>query len=241
VELVTSKVSDKIMKKLLLAKLLAWPRGLIVNLLSRVYLVVVSYQDPHRAKIIDLVRKIKQERETFMFYNEACQIFTTVRQVKKIEGDLAEVGAYKGGSTKIICEAKGDRPLHVFDTFEGLPRVKRIDQPLHQKQFSNTSLKNVKNYLKKYPHLHFYKGVFPKTAAPIKNKSFSFVNLDVDIYESTLNCLKFFYPRMNKGGIIISHDYSIAAGVKKAFNEFFKNKREPIIELSGTQCLVVKL
>lgn len=45
---------------------------------------------------------------------------------------------------------------------------------------------------------------------------------------------------MTKGGVIISHDYPSAAGVKKAFDEFFKDKPEPIIQISGSQCLVVK-
>jgi len=103
------------------------------------------------------------------------------------------------------------------------------------------SLENVKNYLKKYSNFYIYKGLFPNTSKPIKNKKFSFVNLDVDIYESTLNCLKFFYPRMSIGGIIISHDYNTIRGVRKAIDYFFKNKPETIIELSTSQGLVVKI
>jgi len=45
---------------------------------------------------------------------------------------------------------------------------------------------------------------------------------------------------MNKGGVIISHDYFGSPVVKKAFDDFFKDKPEPIIEMSGTQCLIVK-
>jgi O-methyltransferase len=99
----------------------------------------------------------------------------------------------------------------------------------------------VKNYLKDYQDVYFYKGLFPSTATAVEDKRFSFVHLDVDTYESTRSCLRFFYPRMNRGGIILSHDYISAAGVRKAFDEFFNHKVEPIIEMSGTQCLVVKL
>lgn len=45
---------------------------------------------------------------------------------------------------------------------------------------------------------------------------------------------------MKKGGIILTHDYSQARGVNKAFNEFFKNKAEEIIELSLTQAMIIK-
>jgi hypothetical protein len=86
-----------------------------------------------------------------------------------------------------------------------------------------------------------YKGVFPDTAAAIENKKFCLVNLDVDIYKSTKDSLSFFYPRMVRGGVIISHDYDCGKGVTKAFKEFFKDKPEIIIELPTTQCLVVKI
>ena len=66
--------------------------------------------------------------------------------------------------------------------------------------------------------------------------------MDGDIYESTLEGLRFFYPRMNKGGIILSHDYCSLGfpGVKRAFDEFMSDKPEPVIELWDSQALVVK-
>jgi hypothetical protein len=75
----------------------------------------------------------------------------------------------------------------------------------------------------------------------VKDKVFSLVNLDVDCYESTKKSLEFFYPRMSRGGIIISHDYITAPGVKKAFDDFFEGKTEPVLETAGSQCLVVKV
>jgi len=46
---------------------------------------------------------------------------------------------------------------------------------------------------------------------------------------------------MNKGGIILSHDYIDVASVKKAIDDFFKDKPETVIELSGSQCMIIKL
>ena len=46
---------------------------------------------------------------------------------------------------------------------------------------------------------------------------------------------------MSKGGIILSHDYVTSLGVKKAFDEFFKDKIEPVIIMNGNQCLIVKI
>ena len=176
-----------------------------------------------------------------MFDNEAYQIFMAVTRTKHIAGDLAEVGVYRGGSAKLIREANGIKTLHLFDTFEGLPAVEAIDQPQFNKGQFAASFDHVTNYLREYKNVHFYKGLFPSTAKTVENKEFSFVHFDVDTYESTRSCLDFFYSRMNRGGIILSHDYTSAAGVHRAFDEFFSDKPEPVIEMSGTQCLVVKL
>lgn len=73
-------------------------------------------------------------------------------------------------------------------------------------------------------------------------KKFCFVHLDVDLYKSTKDCLEFFYPRMVRGGIILTHDYNyVFKGVKKAYNEFFANKPEAVIKLADYQALMVKV
>ncbi len=110
----------------------------------------------------------------------------SVRQTQKVPGDIAEVGVYKGGSAKIICSAKGEKHLHLFDTFEGLPKVEDIDMvwPFYEGKFA-ASCDGVKEYLKNDHNVFFYKGIFPVTLGPVKEKMFSMVNLDVDTYEST--------------------------------------------------------
>jgi hypothetical protein len=102
------------------------------------------------------------------------------------------------------------------------------------------NLEAVKKRLSHWNGVHIIKGYFPESATPIREKQFAFVHLDVDIYSSTRGALEFFYDRMINGGIIISHDYGQAAGVKRAFDEFFVGKQERIIELPMSQCAVIK-
>lgn len=201
------------------------------------------YSNPTSTHALDVFKKVKKETEMLLNDFEAYQIYMAVKKTEKIEGDIAEVGVYKGGSAKLICETTKKKPVHLFDTFEGLPDLCEADS---RKQFQKgdffVRFESVKKCLKNYPNVHFYKGFFPETSAPVKNKTFSFIHLDVDIYESTLSCLKFFYPRINRGGMIISHDYPGSKGVKRAFDEFFKDKPEIIIEVPVCdQCLIVKL
>ncbi|RPJ54035.1 MAG: macrocin-O-methyltransferase [Methanobacteriota archaeon] len=196
-----------------------------------------------RTAIEDLVGRIREESELLLNAGEACLLFSCVKNTAKVPGDLAEVGVYKGGSAKIICEAKGDRSLDLFDTFEGIPSIDRgLDGNVFKEGQYAASLEEVKRYLDRYPMMHYYKGRFPLTAGPVKEKVFSFVNLDVDTHDSTWSCLEFFYPRMHSGGLILCHDYCDGVpGVKSAVDRFFEDKAEPIIEISGFHGIVGKI
>ena len=157
-----------------------------------------------------------------------------------IRGDLAEVGVAFGASAKIISTFAPNRTLHLFDTFEGLPEPTSRDSQKYKTGQYSCSLESVQQYLADM-NVEFHKGLFPLTAEAVADKLFSFVHLDIDLYEGTLAALQFFYPRLSPGGVLISHDYLLAKGVKAAFTEFFVNKPEPVIELTGDQCMIVRL
>lgn len=180
--------------------------------------------------------------KVLMTLREMINIHRLVSKAVELPGDLAEIGVYQGGSAIIICKAKGDKTLHLFDTFEGLPAPDSKIDTLLEGDMNNTSLDFVKKRLINYRNVNFYPGVFPETSDPVKNNAFCFVNLDTDIYESTKKCLEFFYPRCVKGGVILTHDYndSRTPGVKLAFDEFFYSLPEIVIELWDTQAMIVK-
>ena len=207
--------------------------------LWKMRILLVGYGDPEQAQILDLLSNMIWDTQVKMI--DAIQLYLTVRATGKIQGDIAEVGVFKGGTAKIICEAKNDKYLHLFDTFEGLPELsEQDDKQLFQKGGYACGLDRVKEYLQGYSNILFYKGVFPSTGLSVKNRHFSFVHLDVDLYQSTKDALNFFYPLMARGGVIISHDYSHSQGVRNAFAEFFEDKIEPVTGLSGNQCMIVR-
>lgn len=189
---------------------------------------------------MSLIKTIVKDKTCLMWPTEMIQVFNCAAMTKRLPGDFAEVGISKGGSAKLICEAKGHKQFSLFDTFTGLPQPSQLDNNALSKRLYAADLSLVKKYLDGYENVTFYAGMFPNTAEPIQDKKFAFVHIDVDIYHSTMEALKFFYPRMVKHGIILSHDYTTLIGVKKAFDEYFSNKDDIIIELSTSQCMVVK-
>jgi hypothetical protein len=214
---------------------------LAVRLLSGLHHFMLA---AHKDKaVVKLLRQIRKERRCLITGFEAFNIYSITRAQNSLPGDIAEVGVYAGASSKLICEARRNKTVHLFDTFLGLPESSEKDRNVYRgkkhPQYA-CSLESVKEYLKDYENVNFYQGLFPDTAGPIENCKFCFAHFDVDLYESTRACIEFFYPRMTAGGIMLSHDYSILAGVKAAFTEFFADKPEDVLELPTTQCMVVK-
>ena len=196
----------------------------------------------HKDKdLIRLLRRLRKERVSLLTGNETFLIYSLARAYSHLPGAMAEVGVFEGVSAKLICEAKGDTTLHLFDTFEGLPAATAADESGHRRNQYAASLESVQDYLQGYVNVHFHKGLFPDSARAVEALTYSFVHIDVDLYASTKSCLEYFYPRLMPGGVLISHDYSLLPGVKQAFEEFLQDKTERLIEMPTTQCMLVKL
>lgn len=213
------------------------------HLLARQNYMLVRYgYSEERSKRMRQVSRVASERTLLLNHAEACQIISAVRAVASVPGDMAELGVFAGASARLIADhMQPGKTLHLFDTFEGLPAVGELDAARFAAGEFSSTLESAREYLNTAESVRFHKGLFPQTAGAVEDTRFSFVHLDVDIYSSTLAGLEFFYPRMSKGGIIITHDFMSADGVTAAFREFFDGKPEPVIELTGYQALVVKL
>jgi O-methyltransferase len=204
--------------------------------------VHLRFLGTHKDKdLIRLLRRVRKERASLLTGNETFFIYALARAHSHLPGAMAEVGVFQGVSAKLICEAKGNTTLHLFDTFTGLPPATAADRSGHRPNQYAASLESVQAYLQGYPNVHFHKGLFPDSAREVEELTYSFVHIDVDLYASTKACLEYFYPRLMAGGVLISHDYSLLPGVKQAFEEFLNDKRERVIEVPTTQCMLVKL
>lgn len=148
-----------------------------------------------------------------------------------LDGDVAEVGVYRGDSAAELLEYFPEREIYLFDTFDGIPNtvIREYDGNYEPGDHGETSLEKVKERFKDNQNIHIYPGFFPDTAKPVKDNSFVFVNIDVDIYRSTKDCWEFFYPRLCYGGVFfIQDDYPCKGtpGVKRATGEFLVDKPE---------------
>lgn len=213
-------------------------RRLTVGMLARVELTILGgHKQPAR---MEAIRRVRRERESLLSGNEAFTLHSLAQAQRAVGGIMAEVGVFQGCSAKLVSLGGRPEELHLFDTFEGLPEPDAPERTSMNRGHYAATLEAVRAYLADQPNLHFHKGLFTGENVSCAGRRFSLVHLDVDLKEGTLACLRFFYPRMLPGGIIVSHDYSYLAGVREAFDEFLADRPERAIELPTSQAMLVK-
>ena len=176
--------------------------------------------------------------------------------LKKNEvNDFVECGCWKGHSSYIIShlisEYKKEINFHIFDSFEGMSKIKKEDEVLlnikEERKINNTWAGNesfVKNQvLKDFNFFKIYKGWIPSSFKEVESKKFSFVYIDVVLYEPTLETIKFFFPKLEKGGVIYCESYNSSTfqGAKNAWDEYFKDKNYTFFFQNPIRgCFIVK-
>jgi O-methyltransferase len=150
------------------------------------------------------------------------------RQVEErgVPGALAELGVFRGDFAWLMSSYLPDRPIHLFDTFEGFAqddvRIDASDGLVDDFiDFSATKPAAVAARFARPELVHLHPGWFPATAAGI-DEQFALVSIDADLYAPVLSGLRWFYDRLSDGGVILLHDFNNEAfgGAKKAAQEF---------------------
>jgi O-methyltransferase len=159
-------------------------------------------------------------------------LWQAVRNVAGLQLPAAEVGTYRGGSAAFIARAYADLagrvpPIDVVDTFEGHPAEKLTaeDADAHVPGlFGDTSFEEVRDYLSRHPEVRVHKGEFSAVAGELTEPRYGLAHVDVDLYEPTLDCLRFFSERIPPGGAIVLDDYEArkCPGIKRAAEQFLE-------------------
>lgn len=146
---------------------------------------------------------------------------------QNLDGNIAELGVYKGDTAWKLNALFPQEKLYLFDTFEGFDTRDITEENKHgysrakKEEFADTNLEDVLHRLPYPEQVIIRKGFFPDTAQDLKDCRYQLVSLDADLYAPTLAGLEYFYPRLVSGGIILLHDYN---------NERFRGAKQAITE-----------
>lgn len=163
---------------------------------------------------------------------------------KNLSGDYVECGAYKGASSYLMCQVglQSAKHVHLFDSFEGLSEPQQMDGEYWSKHALSVTEDELHKTLAGFNNYTVYKGWIPNRFIDYPQKDVSFLHVDVDLYQPTLDTLNFFYEKIVPGGIILMDDYGFntCPGAKQAADDFFSKVFEPIVKLPTGQALVIK-
>jgi len=167
-----------------------------------------------------------------------------------VPGDLIETGVWRGGTCifmRALLKAYGvtDKTVYVADSFEGLPKPDAEKYPhdkemvLHDIPFLAVSVDQVQGGFQRYglldDQVKFVKGFFRDTLPSLRDRQWSVVRLDGDMYESTMDGLVNLYPGLSPGGYLILDDYFHLAESAAATDEYRAKYgiTEPIERVDG--------
>ena len=172
--------------------------------------------------------------------------------------DIAECGVWKGHSAWIVANIFSQNSFkgtfHIFDSFEGglsdktkkdqnLVRNLSIEQIKYEKEIFSSRESQVNDCLSSFDFIKLYAGWIPDRFVDIETKQFSFVHIDVDLYQPTLDSLEFFWPRIIKGGYLVIDDYGSSQfpGASAAVDEFLKiNPTSFFYKVPMGSCFIIK-
>jgi len=177
-------------------------------------------------------------------------------------GPLAECGVFRGFSglaMGLLMKAVAERcqttssDLWLIDSYSGLSEPapddwivqciggEPVSGPSMKKGHFAASLKTVERHFTEIKNAKFAKGWIPDVFDSLPVSEWSFVHIDVDLHEPVGDCLKYFYPKLEKGGVIINDDFNspLFPGAGKVWREFFDDKDKGYAILDTGQAVYI--
>tara|TARA_B100001121_G_C18700065_1_gene627095 strand:+ start:13056 stop:14693 length:1638 start_codon:yes stop_codon:yes gene_type:complete len=164
----------------------------------------------------------------------------TMIENNKIDGDVIEIGSWRGGMCMYIRHLlkNSKKKIWLFDTFNNFPESKNeSNNEIIYNFYKDTyfSIEQIKNNFKKfnlYENIEIINGNIKNTIYNDNIKKISLLRLDCDLYEPILLSLQELYPKIEKGGIVLIDDYNnYLVNCYKAVNDYRKNNNitSPVI------------
>ena len=205
--------------------------------------VTIDYPDEFLDNWKSIKANSSQDKERNFTVYQLVKIYNSV--FKENETNVIEFGVDRGGTLTTICNfIKPKTQIYALDSFGTFaknikenvtdfdPHYKGIYKPFtKQTRFKNFDEKQLEENLnkklkKKESSLKIIKCHWPTEILEsdyeiLKNKKFSFVHFDFDLFKPTVEAIKFIKSRLTNNAIILFDDYNFLnqEGVKHAIRE----------------------
>jgi len=220
----------------MLGKLLVFRKAIIDGVR-----LLLHRRDRESLRFLKLMHAVKP-RYTMVTNKNLITLYSLVQRVNSLslEGDIVECGVWNGGSAAIMGLANTiqkendiNRPIWLFDSFQGLPQASQKDGAIERSSYfegwNKGEISKVEHVFAKLgvplDKVTIIPGWFDKTlrAAPINQ--IAILHIDADWYDSVKLVLDVFYDKVVPGGFIILNDYNTWEGCNKALNDFLTERQ----------------
>lgn len=189
----------------------------------------------------------KIESSTLVDIYRCYELWLLANQAKHIDGDILEVGVWRGGTGALIAHAVRHslKQVYLADTFQGVVKASESDPVYKGGEHSDTSLHLARSLTEEneLKNVHFLQGIFPEDTGKLISGNLALIHCDVDVYLSAKDIFNWAKDRLSKGGIIVFDDYgfSTCEGVTTLVNEVRNNSDFIFIHnLNGHGILIKK-
>jgi O-methyltransferase len=152
---------------------------------------------------------------TLVDFYRCYDLWNLVAEAAKLPGgDILEVGVWRGGTGCLVGRRAAlldvDATVYLCDTFSGVVKAGALDRHYDGGEHSDTSAGIVRELAHKLAlnNVEILQGIFPdETGHRVETRRFRLCHIDVDVYESASEILRWVWPRMMPGGIVVFDDY----------------------------------
>ena len=180
-----------------------------------------------------LASPVLSDRELTNDYVRLSTLELLCRRLEHVPGAAAELGVYRGFFARCINMLLPNRKLYLFDSFEGFAEEAHASDSF-QAAHRNTAVEKVLAIMPHPDSVTVKAGFFPGSLDGLEER-FCLVSLDVDFYQTTLDGLRYFWPRLEPGGYLMLHDWGSPSlpGVAKALADYEQEigRRIPAVPL----------
>ena len=235
------------------AKALQEERDRIIDILRQTSFVQFDDAVPHKQVIPyatyapwEADEEFKQvyetvKKNTLVDIYRCYELWNMVIDLNNMEGDILEVGVWRGGTGSLLCKASASNKntrVYLADTFTGVVKATADDTVYRGGEHADTSEETVIDLLKRVDVNNFQilKGIFPDDFTNTINiEKIKLCHIDVDTFQSAKEVFEYAWPRLVAGGIVVFDDYGFwtCEGVTKYFNALDPAGGRKIHNLNG--------
>ena len=173
---------------------------------------------------IEAAAYVKEKMPEVLYFMDRLHLLAYAVERISIPSLVLEFGVFQGKSIRIIA-ARTNRPVHGFDSFEGLPEDWVGNKSPRGAFSTGGELPSVPK------HVTLHEGTFEETLPKFlreKSEDVALAHIDCDLYSSAKTVLENIAPHLREGTVLVFDDYFNFPGWRnheyRAFQELVQNK-----------------